>query len=103
MRPELRSEMLDLLKEALRKPEGIVRGFGKNQGLTFEALDLLAELGALQRKHAGHYTITVSGYDYYRKLKTPRVYWLRSNLLRVLALGVAGIAAFGGLLKLWLD
>lgn len=105
MRPELRTEMIDLLEEAQSKPEGIVRGFGPNQGQTFEALDLLEERGDLQRKATGHWTITIQGYDYYKELKAPRTAWLKANLLRILlAIGGALIAAALGLLtKLWLD
>ena len=103
MRPELRTEMLCILEEAMSKPEGIVRGFRKNQDLTLVALDLLEERGDLQRKSASHWTITIQGYEYYKELKAPRIAWLKANLLRILlAFGVALIAAVAGLLKLWL-
>ena len=78
MRPELRNEMLRILEERF-KGEMLPLHFG-DEGLTFEAVYLLREYGALEETESiGAYRITIQGYDYYQKLKAPQVYWLRKN------------------------
>ena len=48
---------------------------------------MLKEYGALKEtKGTNSYWITIQGYDYYQKLKAPRVYWLRKNWFPVAVL-----------------
>ena len=85
MRPELRNEMLRILEQS-SKGEIVVPRFGSGR-LTIEAVYLLAEYGALEKTgSASPHRITIPGYDYYQKLKAPRVYWLRKNWFPVAVL-----------------
>ena len=85
MRPELRNEMLRILEEFF-KGKTLVLHFG-DEGLIFEAVYLLTECGALEETEStSSYRITIPGYDYYQKLKAPRVYWLRKNWFPVAVL-----------------
>ena len=85
MRPELRNEMLRILEE-LSTGEEVVLYFAGG-GPTVEAVYLLAEYGALEETQSGSsHRITIPGYDYYQKLKAPRVYWLRKNWFPVAVL-----------------
>ena len=85
MRPELRNEMLRTLED-LSKGKPLVLHFG-DDGLIFEAVNLLTEYGALEETEStSSYRITIPGYDYYQKLKAPRVYWLRKNWFPVAVL-----------------
>ena len=88
MRPELRTEMLRILERASDgKDEKEVVG---RKHLTLEAFYLLVEHGALEQRDSG-YRITVSGYDYYRELKSPRLYWLSKNWFPVAVLIVTSL------------
>ena len=85
MRPELRNEMLRILEE---RSKGKFAGqhFG-SEGLNIEAVYLLTDYGALEGTESTRpYRITIRGYDYYQKLKAPRVYWLRKNWFPVAVL-----------------
>ena len=85
MRPELRNEMLRILEE-FSNGKPLVLHFG-DEGLIFEAVYLLTEYGALEDSDSiSSYRITIPGYDYYQKLKAPRVYWLRKNWFPVAVL-----------------
>lgn len=85
MRAELRNEMLRVLEESSKgDSKGTILHMGDNS-LTIEAVLLLEEYDAL-RKGTSQYTITISGYDYYQKLKTPRVYWAKKNWFPVAVL-----------------
>ena len=71
--------MLRVLEESSKgDSKGIILHMGDNP-LTLEAVPLLEEYGAL-RKGTSQHTITISGYDYYQKLKTPRVYWAKKRI-----------------------
>ena len=87
MRAELRNEMLRVLEESFKgDSEGIILLMGDNP-LTFEAVRLLEEYGALWKKTPqSQHAITISGYDYYQKLKTPRIYWAKKNWFPVAVL-----------------
>ena len=77
--------MLRILEERF-KGEMLPLHFG-DEGLTFEAVYLLKEYGALEETEStSAYMITIPGYDYYQKLKAPRVYWLRKNWFPVAVL-----------------
>ena len=77
--------MLRILEERF-KGEMLPLHFG-DEGLTFEAVYLLREYGALEETEStSSYRITIPGYDYYQKLKAPRVYWLRKNWFPVAVL-----------------
>ena len=90
MRPELRNEMLRILEERF-KGEMLPLHFG-DEGLTFEAVYLLREYGALEETEStSAYRITIPGYDYYQKLKAPRVHWLRKNWFPVAVLIVTSV------------
>ena len=97
MRDELRNEMLRILEEAKGKPEGIAFTFGRHEALTFEAIDLLDEMGALSQPGKKQYKITRLGYEYCQDLKPPPLYWFRQNwkvllpVLVTLVLGSIGI------------
>ena len=105
MRPELRNEMLRILEELSKgKVEGIALVFGKNDLLTLEAIALLAEHGALEQRSTSHYRVTISGYDYYQKLKAPLVYWAKKNWFPVAVLIVSSVVAlFASLMEVLLD
>ena len=90
MRAELRKEMLRLLKEHSRG-ETVVNPMGQSD-LTYEALHLLREHGALEGKNISVCRITISGYDYYQQLKAPRKYWAKKNWFPVSVLIVSGAA-----------
>ena len=101
MRADLRNEVLRILEE-LSKGEGIVLHFG-DQGLTFEAVYLLAEYGAVEEQETGYYRVTISGYDYYQKLKAPRVYWAKKNWFPVAVLIVSSaVPVLAKLVEIWL-
>ena len=85
MRPELRNEMLRILEESSNgKPLFLHLGSDR---LIVEAVNLLTEYGALEGSDStSSHMITILGYDYYQKLKAPRVYWLWKNWFPVAVL-----------------
>ena len=102
MRVELHNEVLRILGE-LSKGEGLILHFGEHP-LTVEAVVLLAEHGALEEQDTGYYRITISGYDYYQKLKAPRVYWAKKNWFPVAVLIVtSAVTVFANLMAALLD
>ena len=85
MRPELRNEMLRILEELSNGKEQYL--YFEGGGPTVEAVYLLEKYGALEETEStSSYRITMPGYDYYQKLKAPRVYWLRKNWFPVAVL-----------------
>ena len=96
MRRELRTEMLRILEELSKgKVDGMALLFEENGRLTLEAIGLLVEHGALERAGGTllrDYRITISGYDYYKKLKAPGVYWFKNNWFAVAVLAVTVLA-----------
>ena len=85
MRPKLRNEMLRILEELSKGEVGVL--YFEGGGPTVEAVYLLEEYGALKgTESTSAYKITIPGYDYYQKLKAPRVYWLRKNWFPVAVL-----------------
>ena len=84
--------MLRVLEELSEGKEGGVVLAFMNQPLKFEAVFLLAEHGALvDKERTSYYRVTISGYDYYQKLKTPRVYWAKKNWFPVGVLIVSSL------------
>ena len=82
MRPELRNEMVRILEEASKGgAKGKIVYFQGEDLLTFEAIGVLEESGALRRESSGQYNITLRGYDYHVELKAPWRYWLVNNWL----------------------
>ena len=92
MRPQLRTEMLSILEELSKgKLEGVILNFGGDP-LKFEAVYLLLEHGALEEtESSSSYRVTISGYDYYQELKSPRVYWIKKNWFPVAVLVVTSM------------
>ena len=83
----------DVQKEARRILEAVADGdweaaLRKNgrPPVNFEAIDFLEQCGAIGRMGNGPPFITPTGYDYYEKLKEPKVYWLKENWFRVAVL-----------------
>ena len=89
MRVELRNEMLRILEE-LSKGGGFTLYFA-DRPLTYEAVRLLAEHGAVEELSSSYYGITISGYDYYEELKSPRVRWAKKNWFPVAVLIVSSV------------
>lgn len=92
MRPELRTEMLRILEDFTEgKSETLPLSLGSDS-LTVSAALLLAEYGALDRRDPGDFRITILGYDYYEKLKSPKRYWVKNNWFPVGVLAVTLLA-----------
>ena len=53
--------------------------------LTIEAVNLLEANGSIWEK-GNLYIITADGYDYHKKLKSPRWYWIKKNWFPVAVL-----------------
>ena len=101
MRPELRKEMLRILEQS-SDGKMIVLTLGDDI-LTHEAVRLLESHGALDTYRSSN-RITVTGYDYYQELKSPRFYWLRQNWFPVAVLVVTSLVSLiGNLISVWLD
>ncbi len=96
MRPELREETLRILEE-FSKGEPIGMTFGDSP-LTIEAIPLLVEHGAVSKSANGAFKITTLGYEYHKQLKSPLLYWLKENWLRLCALVVAIAGVVAGIL-----
>ena len=92
MRPQLRTKMLSILEESSKgKLKGVILHYGDDP-LKIEAVYLLSEHGALEETHSSSsYKITISGYDYYQELKSPRVYWIKKNWFPVAVLVVTSM------------
>ena len=91
MRPQLRTKMLSILEESSEgKLRGVVLHYGDDP-LKIEAVHLLSRHGALEEKGSSSYKITISGYDYYQELKSPRVYWIKKNWFPVAILVVTSL------------
>ena len=91
--PQLRTKMLSILEESAKgKLKGVVLNFGDDP-LKKEAVYLLSEHGALKEtESSSFYKITLSGYDYYQELKSPRAYWIKKNWFPVAVLVVAALS-----------
>ena len=92
MRSELRTEMMGILEEVSNAKPGSPTAltFGSS-ALAVEASQLLSGIGVLSS--AGR--MTVEGYDYYGRLKAPRVYWLKNNWFPVAVLCVTSLVTVG--------
>lgn len=65
----------------------------RDDPLKIEAVYLLKGHGALEdTESTGGYRITVSGYDFYHELKSPRVYWAKKNWFPVMVLALTALA-----------
>ena len=104
MRPELRDQMLRILEDLSKGEDGFISvSFGKQDHLTFEAVGLLVEHGALSEEPGKVYKISVRGYDYYDALKAPKVYWVRKNWFPVTVLVMtSAVTVSSHLLVAWL-
>ena len=104
MRSELRVEMLRILEELSKGDDARVTvTFGSHDRLTFEAIGLLVEHGALWEESLKVYKITLRGYDYYEALKTPKSYWAKRNWFPVAVLVVTSVVTVSAqLLVVWL-
>ena len=91
--PQLRTKMLSILEESSTgKLKGVVLNFSDDP-LKIEAVHLLSEHGALKESESSSfYKITLSGYDYYQELKSPRVYWIKKNWFPIAVLVVATLS-----------
>ena len=86
--------MLRILGELSKGKEGGVTLYFMDEPLTIEAVCLLREHGALEEQEgASYYRITISGYDYYERLKAPVPYWIKKNWFPVAVLVVSSVVA----------
>ena len=82
MRPELRDEMLRILKEFVSgEREILAPTFGSMSSLGFEAIELLKSNSTLAEVGHKQYRITIQGYDYYEELRKPRIYRFKKRAL----------------------
>ena len=92
MRPELHAEVLRILEELSTGEKTSTSVSFKDDKLKDEAIQLLKEHGALQGTNFYNYRITLSGYDYYHRLRAPLDYWLRKNWFPIGVLGLTFLA-----------
>ena len=96
MTPELRKEMLRVLKELSNAEVGSGIPLVLNTPvITREAVRLLREVDALSGRGTDHAMITMRGYAYYQELKAPRRYWLSQNWFPVAILLVTSLVTVG--------
>lgn len=103
MRPELRDEMLRILKEFVTgEREILAPTFGSMSSLGFEAIELLKSNGALSEVSHKQYRITIRGYDYFEELRKPRIYRFNKRTLPEIGSWTKGVivGVVGGLIVL---
>ena len=99
MKPELRREMLRILKDLMESKPGarrVLLTLG-TEALTRDAALYLEDADALQRgSNNSSYRLKLKGYEIYDQLRSPRLYWIRNNWFAVAVLAVSSIATVSG-------
>ena len=80
MQSDLRQEMHRILGELVEGEPGqrVFLTLG-SEPVAVQAIECLYEAGCLSGPGPTSPMITLKGYDYYERIKAPRLYWFRNN------------------------